>query len=317
MANISGKSYGLTAITRMHPLKTFGLRAVFAGIALSLMPPAKRAAIAIGVTGPVVVGVVDAFIRLLVAVHVASSPWTPAWDIGVALGMHGWYATLVGIVTIAVVSAVLGGSIGSVYQPKWTILGRISQIQVNLTNLSFIHFARWVIIKRDEFPHFGGAQPRETFNYDYLLFESNFNGDWEKYIDAFSDVVPGGMDNIWRWSVRYPFSRPISPFLDYIRNCQYDTDHYYSAYPGASTNDVLGALNLDKAMTEFVAKTATMSADQFAAEYAHFTVKVQNFIQTTGAPPFPLLGERPVTAPAVNVGEATMKSIRAAFLPTA
>ena len=287
MANINGKAYGLTALTRMQPLKTFGLRAVFAAIEISLLAPAKRAAIAVGIAGPLVVGVVDALIRLLAAAGLVRSAWHPARDLGERFGLAGSGATVAGVLALIAGFAIVGAAIGSVYQPKWTLLGKISQIQTNLTDLSFIHFARWVIIKRDEFPRLGSTQPHEQLHYDYLLFESNFNGDWEKYIDAFSDVIPGGMDNIWRWSVRYPYSRPITPFLKYIRNCQYDTDHYYSAYPGASTNDIRGALALQKALGELAKNTASVSPEEFARAYARFIVQVQNCIATTGAPPFP------------------------------
>ena len=209
MANIRGKAYALTALTRMHPLKTYGLRLVFLMIRWSMLP---------------------------------------------------------------------------IPLPPWSFLGRVRQIQRDLTALSFIHFARWVIIKRREFPRVGPDQQPESLAYDYLLFESNFNGDWEKYIDAFSQVVPGGMDNIWRWSVKYPKSRPITPFLQYIRNCQYDTDHYYSAYPGASTNDIRGALLLRDRVDAFTRATATMTDEQFAAAYRRFTVDIQNCLSTTGSP---------------------------------
>lgn len=287
MANINGKAYGLTAMTRMHPLKTFGLRAVFAAIEISLLAPAKRAAIAVGIAGPLVVGVIDAFVRLLAATGIVGAAWHPARDLGERLGLAGSGATVVGVLALITGFAIVGAVVGSVYQPKWTLLGKISQVQTNLTDLSFIHFARWVIIKRNEFPRVDTTQPNETLHYDYLLFESNFNGDWEKYIGAFSDVIPGGMDNIWRWSVRYPSSRPITPFLNYIRNCQYDTDHYYSAYPGASTNDIRGALALQKALGDFSKNTASASPEEFARAYSRFIVQVQNCIATTGAPPFP------------------------------
>jgi hypothetical protein len=54
-----------------------------------------------------------------------------------------------------------------------------------LQMLSFIHYARWVVVKR--FPDGGSG---EKLHYPYLMFESNFNGSWDQYIDAFSEVVP-------------------------------------------------------------------------------------------------------------------------------
>ena len=38
MANIRGKAFALTAVTRMHPLRTYGLRLVFFLIRVSTLP---------------------------------------------------------------------------------------------------------------------------------------------------------------------------------------------------------------------------------------------------------------------------------------
>lgn len=174
--------------------------------------------------------------------------------------------------------------------PRWyrpiamriPILGELRRVQLNLTDLSFIHFARWTIITRDQFPHLDPAQPRETLSYDYMYFESNFNGDWEKYIAAFSEVIPGGMDGIWRFSEKYPGSRPITPFLAYIRNCQYDTDYYYNATPGAATNDIRGALRLQTEFDELAGRAAGMTPVEFAEAYHQFCIRIQNCLGTTG-----------------------------------
>ena len=64
-----------------------------------------------------------------------------------------------------------------------------------LLGLSIIHFARWVIIKRDQWPDLG--QGKQTLQNDYMLFCSNFNGTWDQYIDAFSDGIPSGLDLLW------------------------------------------------------------------------------------------------------------------------
>ena len=99
-----------------------------------------------------------------------------------------------------------------------------------LIGLKFIHFARWVIIRRADWPDFG--QKRDPLQNDYMLFCSNFNGTWDQYIDAFSDALPGGLDLLWYSSTKYPHSIPITPFKYYIRANQLDTDYYYNATPG-------------------------------------------------------------------------------------
>jgi hypothetical protein len=93
-----------------------------------------------------------------------------------------------------------------------------------LLGLSLIHFARWVFIRRGQFPDFGQGQ--ETCLNDYMLFCSNFNGTWDQYIDAFSDGIPNGLDLFWYSSTKYPQSIPMSPFKNYIRHNQIDTTYY-------------------------------------------------------------------------------------------
>ena len=90
----------------------------------------------------------------------------------------------------------------------FVILGTLKPLQKDLVQLSFIHFARWVIIKRRGFPNVAAEQPQEKLKYDYLLFFSNFNGTWNQYIDAFSAVLSRGLNSIWRWSEKFPGSAP-------------------------------------------------------------------------------------------------------------
>ena len=49
--------------------------------------------------------------------------------------------------------------------------------QGKLARLSFIHSARWTLVRE---------LPEQRLRHPHLFFESNFNGGWEEYIDAFS-----------------------------------------------------------------------------------------------------------------------------------
>ncbi len=151
-----------------------------------------------------------------------------------------------------------------------------------LIGLQFIHFARWVVLGRDALPYLGPPQERESLRYDYLLFCSNFNGNWENYIDAFSEVIPKGIDNIWRWSLKFPGARPVGPFINYIRACQYDTAYYYTAYPGASTKDVLGALAVEEALNAFMLECDVLTPDEFQYAWSTFLGDVQAHLGGTG-----------------------------------
>lgn len=165
------------------------------------------------------------------------------------------------------------------------IFGAIKPLQKDLIQLSFIHFARWVVVKRNQFPHLGPNQPQENLHYDYLLFFSNFNGTWNQYIDAFSAVLSIGLNGIWHWSEKFPGPVPVTAFKRYISLVQFDTDYYYSAYPYATTNDVKAAIRVDDAVGEFARNAQGLSPREFHRAYLNLLVKVQADIGELGRAP--------------------------------
>jgi hypothetical protein len=154
---------------------------------------------------------------------------------------------------------------------------------LGLLGLSIIHFARWVIIKRGQWPDLG--QGKQVLKNDYMLFCSNFNGTWDQYIDAFSDGIPDGLDLLWISSTKYPHSVPISPFKDYIRANQIDTDYYYNSVPGAAQRDVKAALRIRRAVLDLAAKQASLSPADFRKLYVATLVGVQNDLGSQGYAP--------------------------------
>ncbi len=165
------------------------------------------------------------------------------------------------------------------------VLGHVKALQADLVNLSFIHFARWVVVPRNKFPRLSGNQPEEKLQYDYLLFFSNFNGTWNQYIDAFSAVLSIGLNLIWRWSEKFPGAVPVTGFKQYIARVQFDTDYYYTAYPYATTNDVKAGHRVQAALEAFHDRSSGMGPEEFAKAYRRFLVQVQGDLGSTGEAP--------------------------------
>jgi len=136
-----------------------------------------------------------------------------------------------------------------------------------LVTLSLIHYARWVVIGRRQFPHLSPEQPREELRYGYMLFFSNFNGSWDQYVDSFTFSIPSGLDMFWKWNVRYSKSVALTPFHRYIRYNQVETQHYYNAYPLATSNDVKSAHDVKAALLAFDARADEGSDADFQKRY--------------------------------------------------
>ena len=139
-----------------------------------------------------------------------------------------------------------------------------------LQMLSFIHYARWVVVKR--FPDDGRG---EKLHHPYLLFESNFNGLWDQYIDAFSEVVPTRMKAIWGTSYGFPGPIPVEPFKEYIRRNEYVANHYWSAYPGAAATEIISADRVRAALDDLRERAAAMEPAEFKRAYEDMLTAIQ------------------------------------------
>ena len=158
---------------------------------------------------------------------------------------------------------------------------KLKVLQQDLHNLSFIHFARWTIIPKHGFPHFSEQPRRESLAYDYLLFESNFNGSWNEYVDAVNDVLWFKLKLVWFWSEQYPGAVPLTPFKNYIVHNQIYNDYYYMAYPGHTVNDVKNALQVSRKF-QHLTQACEQSDASFEQTFQSFLIDVQNHIGESG-----------------------------------
>lgn len=152
-----------------------------------------------------------------------------------------------------------------------------------LLGLSLIHFARWVIIERDQWPDLG--QGPQTLDNDYMLFCSNFNGTWDQYIDAFSDGIPSGLNLFWYTATKYPQSIPVTTFKNYITYNQIYTDYYYNATPGSAQRDIKSAMRVNAALQKLAQAHKTQSPEAFAETYRKHLLDVQDCLGDPGLGP--------------------------------
>ena len=164
---------------------------------------------------------------------------------------------------------------GKLFLPVlFAVTKRVPKLTTTLVQLSFIHFARWSIISR--LPYNGPPQKKKRFRYQHMYFESNFNGGWEEYIDAFSHILTRGMTGFWGSSYGFPKPLPTAQFKQYIQVNETEAAHYYSAYPDATSTMVQKSLKLDDTLTPLKRNAEKMKPDEFAKAYRAFLTDVQD-----------------------------------------
>ena len=147
-----------------------------------------------------------------------------------------------------------------------------SSIDQDLLKLSFIHFAHWSLF--DRIPPAAPRSSSRSLPHPYLLFQSNFNGGAQEYIESFSVAIKTGMQALWLGAYGTPSPTPIGPFIAYIRANAIPTTYYYAAYPQASTTMVCTALERRHQFDAFLWEASTLGAEAFAAAYDGFVTRV-------------------------------------------
>ncbi len=172
--------------------------------------------------------------------------------------------------------------------------GANSAFVSGLITLSLIHYARWVIVKPGQFPKLSPDQPHEDLKYHYMLFFSNFNGSWDQYVDSFSlGPIPGGLNLFWKLNLKYPKSVPMLPFHRYITSNQIWTDHYYNAYPMATSNDVKSAQKVKADLLAFIGAIQNATCREvFQEKYNLLLLGLQHDISQMGPNPVDLKPRR-------------------------
>lgn len=112
-----------------------------------------------------------------------------------------------------------------------------------LIGISSIHFARWVIVNP------GILNNSRTA---YLIFESNYRGSWDSYLDDFVYKIQTPMNLIWGNLKGFPTTgcQDIEMFKQHQRPRQFPAQVYYCAYPDLSVQNILCDRALAKAVRD-------------------------------------------------------------------
>jgi hypothetical protein len=169
-------------------------------------------------------------------------------------------------------------------RPQWLtfltvgfkVARRLPLIHHHVLQFNFIHFVRWAIVY--ELPYNGEPQQRERLRYAYLYFESNFDGPWQHYIDAFAYCIPFDINMLWGRGFAFPGPPPSEPLKNWIAMNSMEGGSYYCAYPNASTRMVKSALAVRDGVRSLLAESRTLGATDFKARYEQFLTDVQGHL---------------------------------------
>jgi hypothetical protein len=153
-----------------------------------------------------------------------------------------------------------------------------SMTERSLQELAFIGVAHWALLRR--IPANGRRWRARRLRKPYVLFQSNFYGSGNQYIEGFSLVIPLGVWATWGGAYGVPRPLPVAPFQGYIEEHRIPSDqyHYYCAYPEASTKMIRAALELKREFDAFAPRASELEPEEFAAEYRALLTRTQTLL---------------------------------------
>ena len=154
-------------------------------------------------------------------------------------------------------------------RPQWLWLLRIGLpitrhlpfMARHILQFNFIKFVRWTIV-----PGLEG----ERLIYQYLFFESNFDGPWQHYIDAFAYVIPLDIRVTWGRGPGFPAPPPSEPLKAWIARNSMQGGTYYCAHADHSTRMVKNALVVRERFEESRRSAEVLEPEAFKAAWERF-----------------------------------------------
>lgn len=139
-------------------------------------------------------------------------------------------------------------------------------IRAHIIQFNFIKFVRWTIVEKLD---------DERLHYPYLFFESNFDGPWQHYIDAFAYVIPKDIRFVWGRGVDFPYPPPAEPLKAWIAQNSMEGGTYYCAHEELSTREILSAVAIRDAFAQFTSRAAGLGPEQFKRAWESFLTEQQ------------------------------------------
>ena len=136
----------------------------------------------------------------------------------------------------------------------------------HILQFNFINFVRWTIV-----PGLDG----EKLHYPYLFFESNFDGPWQHYIDAFAYVIPRDIRFVWGRGPGFPGPPPSEPLKAWIAHNSMEGGVYYCAHADASTRMVQNALAVRERFEALQRDASRLGPEEFKAAYERFLAEAK------------------------------------------
>ena len=140
--------------------------------------------------------------------------------------------------------------------------------------VSATHLARLVVM--DDVVFVGEPAREEHLRSKYLVFESNFDGDLDAYLNRMAMDAGEEVHAVWRHCVGYPGVGAPGAFAAYMKKCQLETTFYFADVNNKTVQETLRALKVQSGLAWFIGAHQGKPPDEIQAAFQAFLEKIRN-----------------------------------------
>jgi hypothetical protein len=140
--------------------------------------------------------------------------------------------------------------------------------------ISSTHMSRLVVM--DDVVFVGTPAREEHLQSKYLVFESNFDGGLDTYLERMAREAAEMVESVWSHCVGYPGVRDPGAFAAYMKKCQVDTTFYFADVNNHTVQSTLRALKVQASVADFIARHQGKPAAELQAAFRTFYERVRN-----------------------------------------
>jgi hypothetical protein len=116
--------------------------------------------------------------------------------------------------------------------------------------LSSTYLARLVVM--DDVVFVGLPACEEHLKSRYLVFETNFDGDLDTYLQRMAVETKDFVNAVWKHCVGFPGTDDTGAFIGYMKKCQIKTTFFFADVNDRTVDGTLEALKTQSALAHFL-----------------------------------------------------------------
>ncbi len=139
--------------------------------------------------------------------------------------------------------------------------------------VSSTHMARLTVM--NDVVYVGMPACEEHLQSQYLVFESNFDGDLDTYLRRMATEIPDHVDSVWSHCIGYPGAGDVAAFESYMKKCQLTTTFYFADVNDKTVQQTLRALQTQAAVASFIERNQGKPAAELQNAFTKFLGKLR------------------------------------------